>query len=152
MANHEVTYKCVRCGNEYDARLHGAACPECKTPSSTPAYRRGPSTGALFHIPDAALVGAGFTKTTFNYSDGGGFSNIREEVFTRQLADGLALEVSFVYKKWDGITSELVATRVDLVVSQRLVPMKLSSLAEIIRFTDTMVKSINTKLYAARCC
>ena len=152
MANHEVTYKCVGCGNEYDALLHGAVCPECHTPAGTPASKRRGSVGELFHIPDAALAGAGFTQSTLHYSEGANTNNIREEAFTRQLADGLTLEVAFVYRAWNGITSELVATRVDLVVAHSYIPLQLGSLAEIIRFADTMVKSINTRRYAARCC
>lgn len=152
MANHEVTYRCVTCGVDYDARLHGGVCPECHTPNGTPASKRRGCTCELFHIPDAALAGAGFTKNTLHYSEGASINNIRDEVFTRQLAYGLTLEVAFVYRGWDGITSELVATRVDLLVAHSYIPLQLGSLAEIIRFADTMVKSINAKRYAARCC
>lgn len=152
MANHEVNYKCVRCGNEYDARLHGVECPECQRINSTPVSCVRDGNNDLFYIAPCALLGCGFfVKTSFD-SDQCDFDNLKIVTYTKPIAQGLRIEVVFFFEaKIKGIY-ELKESNVDLVVADGVLPLGVKSLHDIIRISDSLIKSINLKKYAARCC
>lgn len=150
MANHEINITCKRCELEFDARTYGTICPRCfkQNAFAIPKVSRG--NEPLFHIPDAALTGAGFKKSILHDSDGE--DKYRIETFNRAVAESLSVEVTFGYQAKAGDAPyELIDSFVELRLGDEGVKLATNTLADIIRLADTLTKSIKLRKYAARC-
>lgn len=152
MANHEVIYKCHTCGNDFDARLYGAVCPHCSGVNATPASCVCEAKGDLFYILPCALLGCGFECQTSYDRDQTDFDNYKIDTYTKPIADGLKIEVVFFFEAKTKGLYELKESNVDLVVAKGVLPLGVKSLADIIRISDSLIKSINLRKYVARCC
>ena len=150
MANHEVTFTCKNCGLQFNARIYGAVCPKCQAISSTPTPKIKRAPDELFHIPDPALNGAGFTKSVLFDDDGD--DKYRIEIFSKPIAEGLAIEVTFGYWSVDKAPYQLIDSYVEIMIGYEGIKLAINNLADLLRLTDTLIKSIKVKKYADRCC
>jgi len=142
MANHELIDVCAKCGEEYDVRVKGLNCPTCHYPSvcyGEPKAKEIPL--GLFHITNAAMVGAGFTLETDYDRDFTDFNNVKIETYTRQITKELKLEVCFGYRAKTRGEFDLKNSYVQLVVDDTCVELSLNSFAGIIKFCDFLIKS-----------
>lgn len=152
MANHEITEICLGCGDEYDARLHHGICPTCQHPSALFRVSKvNPSRQGLFHIPDAALIGAGFTREEMYDSDLSPFTNVKVVTFGREIRRNLRVEVNFYYYANQPGVFELKESSVQLMLGDEDLPLNLCTLADIVRFIDTLIKTIKTATHATTC-
>ena len=142
MANHEVTYKCQTCGLDYDARLHGAICPECQSVNSTPANRRRQGLKTLFHISDAALIGAGFVKSECFDRDLSDFDNVKVVTFAKEIVSNLRIEYCFYFYAENPAQFELKESTSQLILGDEDLLLKLNDFASTLRFTDTLIKTL----------
>lgn len=136
MANHEVIFKCKKCGANFDGRVHGFKCPDCQTihPNSY-----------TFSLPisHAALIGAGFVKEEYFDRDLSDFDNIRVEMYKKQLHPDIILEVCFYYHAETAGDFELKESSVQLQVGDdAVIELNYTALSDIIKFCDTLIKAI----------
>lgn len=152
MANHEIIYTCNTCGKEFDARLYGAVCPHCQAVNATPARYGREVKGDLFYIPSNAMLGCGFSREIAFDRDHCDFDNFKIITYTKPIAEGLVIQVVFFFEAKIKGLFELRESNVDLVVTEGVFPLGVKSLADIIRISDSLIKSIKFRKYAARCC
>ena len=142
MVNHEVTYKCNNCGLSYDARLYGAVCPECASINSTPARCVSKTGTPIFHISDAALLGAGFKREEECFSDLSTFNNTRVVTFTKAITKKTSIEVCFYYHAETPGAFEMLESTATLDVGDEDQALSITSLSDLILFIDRLTKTV----------
>lgn len=99
MANHELNITCRNCSNEFDARLHGTQCPNCKAqhtfnPNKPKIMRK------LFHINENTMLQNGYKlKSYFDKNDHKlNFTDLRVDTYSKEIRPGWTIEVGFLFQ------------------------------------------------------
>ena len=132
MANHEVNITCRNCNTEFDARLHGTQCPNCKT-----EYNFNPNKpkimSKLFHFSEAQLKVLEYSIDAYydkNHKTDK-FPSRYIQTFKKAIDEDMSIEITFVYDVDKDTRHTLTDSSVSLVVNGIDKPLSMDNLWQI---------------------
>ena len=125
-----MNVNCKNCNNEFDLRLHGTQCPNCKTEYNFNPNKPKIMSKELFHISDNCLINDGFSleESWDKHSPKDKHESVHIKTFFKHIDEDIKIEVVFGYSVAPCGLEELKDSNCYLVVDNIDKPLKYTSI------------------------